>query len=224
MQQKSWNILERILKKDGATLPLIVDRHTAELAMHLFGAENIDWETIATGEYTDISIYRKNEDKKHLSIENMRFFEREIREIPYSGKSLFVLIDFDEATEDAMNAILKILEEPPEYARILLVVSSPEGIIDTIRSRALTFFERDTVKKDDAEMQKMIDSYTQGSKEELLKYIYKGDITSQDAFSLLALFMRSTGTNIPFDEIENAMIALSGINENPKYILDQVFL
>ena len=73
-------------------------------------------------------------------------------------------------------------------------------------------------------MQKMIDSYTQGSKEELLKYIYKGDITSEDAFSLLALFMRSAGKNIPFDEIENAMIALSGINENPKYILDQVFL
>jgi DNA polymerase III gamma/tau subunit len=173
MQQKSFNILERIMKKEGATLPLIVDRHTAELAMHLFGAESIDWDTIETGEYTDISIYRKNEDKKHLSIENMRLFEKEIREIPYSGKSLFVLIDFDEATEDAMNAILKILEEPPEYARILLVVSSPEGIIDTIRSRALTFFERDTVKKDDGEMTKRINSYAHGSKEELLKYIYK---------------------------------------------------
>lgn len=36
--------------------------------------------------------------------------------------------------------------------------------------------------------------------------------------------MRSAETNISFDEIENAMIALSGINENPKYILDQVFL
>lgn len=224
MQQKSWNILERIMKKEGATLPLIVDRHTAELAMHLFGAESIDWDTIETGEYTDISIYRKNEDKKHLSIENMRLFEKEIREIPYSGKSLFVLIDFDEATEDAMNAILKILEEPPEYARILLVVSSPEGIIDTIRSRALTFFERDTVKKDDGEMTKRINSYAHGSKEELLKYIYKWDITSEDAFYILTLFMRSAETNILFDEIENAMIALSGINENPKYILDQVFL
>lgn len=128
--------------------------------MTLFGlTESIDWETTSTGENPDIYIYRKDEEKKHLSIENMRLFEREIRDIPYSGKSLYVLIDFDEATPEAMNAILKILEEPPEYARILLVVSGVESIIDTIRSRSLVFFEREKTINIDPETIRLITGY-----------------------------------------------------------------
>ena len=47
--------------------------------------------------------------------------------------------DFDEATLKAMNAMLKILEEPPKYAIIILIVKNSESLIETIRSRCLLF-------------------------------------------------------------------------------------
>ena len=35
----------------------------------------------------------------------------------------------------AQNALLKTLEEPPEYAIIILITSNKEALLDTIKSR-----------------------------------------------------------------------------------------
>jgi DNA polymerase III subunit delta' len=64
----------------------------------------------------------------------------DISEIPYEKKHIYILRDFDEATREAMNATLKILEEPPEYAIIALVVKNPESLLETIHSRTLNLF------------------------------------------------------------------------------------
>lgn len=36
-----------------------------------------------------------------------------------------------------MNSLLKILEEPPEYAIILLVTNEPNSLLETITSRTI---------------------------------------------------------------------------------------
>jgi len=46
-----------------------------------------------------------------------------------------VLADFDRATADAQNALLKTLEEPPAQTLLLCTVSSREGVPDTVTSR-----------------------------------------------------------------------------------------
>ena len=38
-------------------------------------------------------------------------------------------------TVEAQNALLKTLEEPPEYAIIILITSNKEALLDTIKSR-----------------------------------------------------------------------------------------
>lgn len=38
-------------------------------------------------------------------------------------------------TEQAQNRLLKVLEEPPEYALIFFVTHNPQGLLETIRSR-----------------------------------------------------------------------------------------
>jgi DNA polymerase-3 subunit delta' len=44
-------------------------------------------------------------------------------------------------TEQAQNALLKTLEEPPEYGVIILTASNPETLLETVRSRcAVTRF------------------------------------------------------------------------------------
>lgn len=52
-----------------------------------------------------------------------------------SARRVFIINNADKMNESAQNALLKILEEPPEYATIILVVSNKEKIVKTIQSR-----------------------------------------------------------------------------------------
>ena len=52
-----------------------------------------------------------------------------------SNRRVFLIDNADRMNESAQNALLKILEEPPAYATIILVVSNKEKILRTIQSR-----------------------------------------------------------------------------------------
>ena len=59
-----------------------------------------------------------------------------------SPEQIFVIGDAEhlvpqEASPEAANALLKLLEEPPVGSRFILTSSRPGGLLDTIRSRAL---------------------------------------------------------------------------------------
>ena len=59
-----------------------------------------------------------------------------------SREQFFVVGDAEylvpqEASPEAANALLKLLEEPPEGSRFILTSSKPGSLLDTIRSRAL---------------------------------------------------------------------------------------
>jgi len=58
---------------------------------------------------------------------------------PAQGPRKIVLIDGAERlTEDASNALLKLLEEPPAYSLFILISSRPNDVLPTIRSRCLS--------------------------------------------------------------------------------------
>lgn len=66
----------------------------------------------------------------------LQFF---LRTPPLAARCKVVLMeDADRMTSDAANALLKILEEPPDYARLVLTTSAVGAIRPTIRSRCLT--------------------------------------------------------------------------------------
>lgn len=54
-----------------------------------------------------------------------------------SNKRVFIIRDAELMNESAQNALLKVIEEPPSYATIILVVSNKEKIINTIKSRCV---------------------------------------------------------------------------------------
>ena len=56
-----------------------------------------------------------------------------------SCRRAFIINDADTMNESAQNALLKILEEPPSYATIILVTSNKEKILMTIKSRCTIF-------------------------------------------------------------------------------------
>jgi DNA polymerase III gamma/tau subunit len=80
-------------------------------------------------------------------------------EIPYTSRHTYVLRDFDEATLEAMNATLKILEEPPKYALILLIVKNPESLLETIISRSLNLYKSEARQGIPEELSIYIDEY-----------------------------------------------------------------
>lgn len=60
---------------------------------------------------------------------------------PYNAESQYKIYIVDEAekmNEQAQNALLKTLEEPPVYAVILLLTTNADSFLQTIRSRCVT--------------------------------------------------------------------------------------
>lgn len=57
---------------------------------------------------------------------------------PFSSPyKIFIVPEADRMTEAAQNALLKTIEEPPEYGVILLLTSNMDAILPTIQSRCL---------------------------------------------------------------------------------------
>lgn len=77
-------------------------------------------------------------DNKQISIEQVRELQHIISlKIPgKQGIARIILIeDAHQMTTEAQNALLKTLEEPPLDTVLILTASSPEVLLDTIRSR-----------------------------------------------------------------------------------------
>jgi len=78
-------------------------------------------------------------DGASIKIEQVRDAVREIAGRPFEGRARAFV--FDEAhlvTEQAQNALLKSLEEPPATSHVFLVTASPQALLPTIRSRCQT--------------------------------------------------------------------------------------
>ncbi|MEL3906326.1 MAG: hypothetical protein P1P65_04770 [Treponema sp.] len=69
-----------------------------------------------------------------------------VRLIPAGEKKVLIIENADKLQESARNALLKVLEEPPEYAVFILTTSRRSAIMPTIlsRVRTYTFIERDS--------------------------------------------------------------------------------
>ncbi|GIV92454.1 DNA polymerase III subunit delta' [Chloroflexus sp.] len=73
--------------------------------------------------------------QKELKIATIREWQRDLALRPYEApRRVLILHDADRLSEEAANAMLKTLEEPPDYATLLLVAHSNE-LLPTIVSR-----------------------------------------------------------------------------------------
>lgn len=76
-----------------------------------------------------------------LRIDQLRELQREIYLRPYQGeKKLYIIEDAEKMTEEAANSLLKMLEEPPIYATMVLLTPYPYSMLATIRSRCQPVF------------------------------------------------------------------------------------
>ena len=72
-----------------------------------------------------------------MSIDTIREVERFLFLTPVESNYKVALIkDFEKASLNAGNALLKTLEEPPAYGRLILLASDPDLLLPTIVSRS----------------------------------------------------------------------------------------
>ncbi|WP_270942857.1 ATP-binding protein [Romboutsia lituseburensis] len=97
-----------------------------ELSKILLNSENID----NSPDY--INIYP---DGNSIKIAQIRKLQTDIIIKPHKDYKLYILNDAEKMTIEAQNALLKTLEEPPEYAIMILITSNKDALLDTIKSR-----------------------------------------------------------------------------------------
>ncbi|MCK8817091.1 DNA polymerase III subunit delta' [Natroniella sulfidigena] len=75
-------------------------------------------------------------DGKWIKIDQIRALQREILYKPYESRwKIYIIYQAEQLNLEAANSLLKILEEPPQYAIIILTINNAENILPTILSR-----------------------------------------------------------------------------------------
>lgn len=105
-----------------------------------------------THNHPDI-IWVEHEKEKLVSVDEVR--EQVIYDVdiaPYYGPyKIYIIQDAQLLNESGQNALLKTIEEPPEYVVIFLLTDNAEGLLETIRSRCVRLdmeaLPEDVVKK-----------------------------------------------------------------------------
>lgn len=90
-----------------------------------------------SGNHPDIHIL--THEKASIGVDDIRIqINQDIQIKPYEGKyKIYIIPDAERMTEQAENALLKTIEEPPEYAVLLLLTDNIYRILPTIQSRCV---------------------------------------------------------------------------------------
>ena len=91
----------------------------------------------AGGNHPDI--IRVMHEKAAIGVDDIRVqLNQDIQVKPYSSRyKIYIVDEAEKMTEAAQNALLKTIEEPPEYAVIMLLTNNPNAFLQTILSRCV---------------------------------------------------------------------------------------
>ncbi|MCM8760692.1 MAG: DNA polymerase III subunit delta' [Candidatus Omnitrophica bacterium] len=98
---------------------------------------------IDASSHPDVSVLKVKADSYSIKIDDIRTLIRDIALKPYEARKKVYLIDgANSLTEEAANAILKTLEEPPTDSVLILITERLWGLLPTIvsRSQVVKFF------------------------------------------------------------------------------------
>ena len=107
--------------------------------------------------------YELEPDGKSIKVAQIRELQNVINIKPtFSEKSVYIIDDADLMTTEAQNSLLKTLEEPPEYAVIILIVHNERSVLSTVKSRCVNI------------------KFNKLSDKDIKKYFLKNDLNFED--------------------------------------------
>jgi hypothetical protein len=90
------------------------------------------------GIHPDIITVEKPKDKREIIVEQIRTLKGDVIVLPNEAeRKAYIIEDADLMNPNAQNAFLKILEEPPSFAVLILKTRNPSALFDTVRSRCV---------------------------------------------------------------------------------------
>lgn len=93
---------------------------------------------IATGNHPDIYWVRPESKSRRITVDQLREFERAVNLRASNARvKVGIVVDAECMNEEASNAFLKTLEEPPAQTVIILLTAEPQRLLPTILSRCL---------------------------------------------------------------------------------------
>ena len=102
----------------------------------------------ASGNHPDLLYLEKLEDKRNISIEQVREFISRLTRGAFIGRQQVAIIRGAEFLNDeGANSLLKTLEEPTRGTVIILLTEEPDRLLATIMSRSQQFFFRPASKQ-----------------------------------------------------------------------------
>ncbi len=92
----------------------------------------------------DLSVIKG--DGKSIGIDEIRDMQSDLLKRPlYSSRKVCIICSGEKLTTEAQNCLLKTLENPPEYAVIIITTANYDALLPTIKSRTVRFnFSRNT--------------------------------------------------------------------------------
>ena len=98
--------------------------------------------------HADVHTVEPESKSRRIVIEQMRDLEKELQlRSMTGGQKVGIIFDADRLMEQAANAFLKTLEEPPRNSTLLLVSSYPDQLLETILSRCIEVPLRPTERR-----------------------------------------------------------------------------
>lgn len=102
----------------------------------IYDPTNVHSQQIARMQHADLSVVQRQEGDRDLKIEAVRDLQHTLSLSPYmAAYRIALLLDFEQASEGASNALLKTLEEPPGRVVLMVTAESAEALLPTIVSR-----------------------------------------------------------------------------------------
>ena len=95
---------------------------------------------IESGNHPDVEIYGGEGGARSFHIESIREIKNSLWLAPNeSEQRIYILLNAENMTAEAQNALLKSLEEPPAHARFILTCDNRRSLLDTIISRSTVY-------------------------------------------------------------------------------------
>ncbi len=156
-------------------------------------------------------------------IDEIRNLRERVNYAPGKARyKVYIIDEFHMLTKEASNALLKTLEEPPEYVIFILATTEAHKVLPTIMSRCQRFDFHRVSQNDIAEKLKQIcDSEGIGIEREALNVLAKNSSGSlRDAENLLEKLFTHYGADINLAQVRD-MLGITG-NERIKELVEHI--
>lgn len=169
-------------------------------------------------------------------VEEIRNIIEQVRYAPIKGRyKVYIIDEVHMLSNNAFNALLKTLEEPPEQVIFILATTEPYKVLPTIISRCQRFdFTKIEQKQIKARLEEICDNENiKIDNDALFEISSLADGGMRDALSILDELIAYCGNNIKYDDILNIFGIISKsekikfiyylLNQNGKEIINKYY-